>query len=129
IANQALEFETVYGFKPDYELVESDPEVPNLEKYSDWASGSVALNNTGDDVLVLDAGDNLLDALSWGSSTWAFDPSAPDVAQGYSLARSPVEADTDTSDDWVEQDVPNPGEVAGGDGWLVKLVRWLLELF
>lgn len=129
IANQALEFETVYGFKPDYELVESDPEVPNLVKYSDWASGSVALNNTGDDVLILGATDNLVDALSWGSSTWAFDPSAPDVAQGCSLARSPVEADTDTAYDWVEQDVPNPGEVAGGDGWLVILVRWLLELF
>jgi hypothetical protein len=68
IANQAVEFEVNFGFKPHYELVESDSEVPNLTKYSAWATGNIALSNTGDDVLVLNASDSVVDALSWGDS-------------------------------------------------------------
>jgi hypothetical protein len=129
VANQAAEFTSHYGFKPDYELSESDIEVPNLEKYSDWATGSMALSNTGDEVLILDEGDGLVDALSWGSSTWAFDPAAPDVDEGHSLVRYPADQDTDTADDWRDQASPNPG-VTGLDGsLLLRIWNWLLMLF
>lgn len=33
IANQAVLFIGVYGFRPDFELMDSDPNVPNLLKY------------------------------------------------------------------------------------------------
>jgi hypothetical protein len=111
IANRASAFEASFGFMPDYELVESIPGVPNLLKYSDWSGGSVYLNNNGDEVLVLDPADVLVDAVSWGDSTWAFDPSAPDVDQGHSLERRPVYQDTDSATDWVDQPSPLPAVV------------------
>lgn len=111
IANKATAFYSTYGFKPDYEMSENDPTVPNMIKYSAWASGTVALNNTGDDVLVLDGSDQVVDALSWGTSTWAFDPPAPDVVEGHSLARSPAGVDTDTAADWIDQVEPQPGQI------------------
>jgi hypothetical protein len=129
VANQASAFEAEFGFKPDYELVESDAAVPNLVKYSAWATGSIGLSNTGDEVLLLDGGDLLLDALSWGSSTWAFDPAAPDVAAGHSLERVPSEVDTDTAADWVEQASPDPGSVSPGETFLTWLWIWLSALF
>ena len=57
IANKATAFFALYGFDPDYELVESSGSVPNLTKYSSWATGAVELSNSGDEVLILDAAD------------------------------------------------------------------------
>ncbi len=111
IANEASKFAAVYGFDPDYEFVDSDPNVPDMVRYTAWAGGSVSLGNSGDEVLLLDAGDHIVDALSWGSSTYAFDPAAPDVPEGHSLERRPADSDTDTADDWWDQPAPAPGEV------------------
>jgi len=112
VANKAAAFFSVYGFNPDYEMLESDPGVPNMENYTAWTDGNVALHNGGDDVLLLDAGDDVVDGLSWGSSTHFFSPSAPDVSQGRSLERWPADADTDAAADWRSQSTPAPGRVA-----------------
>jgi hypothetical protein len=74
IANKATAFFALYGLDPDYELVESSGSVPNLTKYSSWATGTVELSNSGDEVLILDAADGIVDSLSWGSSKWAMSP-------------------------------------------------------
>ena len=118
IANKATAFSAAYGFNPDYEMLESDPAVPNMVNTA-WASGSVALQNDSDEVLLLDPSDSAVDALSWGSSTFAFDPPAPDVAEGHSLERRPAGADTDTAGDWMDQSTPVPGNVVLN---LVKVV-------
>lgn len=114
LANQAGTFYAAYGFWPDYELVESSASVPNLTKYSTWATGGLNLANTGDELLLLDAADQLLDALSWGNTTWAFDPAVPGVAAGHSLERRPAGQDTDSAADWIDQPSPNPDQVDGG---------------
>ncbi len=109
IANEAGNFAAAYGFNPDYEFVDTDPAVPDMVRYTAWASGSVSLGNNGDEVLLLDAGDHVVDTLSWGNSTYAFDPPAPDAAEGHSLERRPADQDTDTANDWWDQSVPAPG--------------------
>jgi hypothetical protein len=111
IANQAPDFFAVYGFDPDYEFVESNPLVPNMVKFNSWAAGSVNLSNSGDDVLLVSLDENLIDAVSWGNSIFAFDPSVPSVAAGRSIARQPAEVDTDSAQDWLEQIDPQPGIV------------------
>ncbi|MBC7249182.1 MAG: lamin tail domain-containing protein [Anaerolineae bacterium] len=111
IANRATAFYAVYGFNPNFELVESDTNIPNMVRYTTWASGSIELSNTSDEVLILDGSDNVVDALSWGSSTFAFDPPAPDVVEGHSLERYPANADTDSAGDFVDQATPAPGQV------------------
>ena len=110
VANKAAAFSAVYGFQPDYEMLESDPAVPNMAN-TPWASGSVALHNQSDEVLLLDAGDSAVDAVSWGSSTFAFTPPAPDVGEGHSLERRPAGTDTDTAGDWVDRATPAPVNV------------------
>ena len=111
IAYQAVTFTSVFDFAPDFEFSQSDPDVPSLVKYSVWSGGNVQLNNSGDDVLVLDGLNELADAVSWGSSNFAFIPSAPNVAEGFSLERYPANVDTDTAADWREQAAPAPGKV------------------
>ncbi len=111
IAENAAAFATNYGFSPDYEFTANDAGVPDMVKYTAWAGGNIGLGNSGDEILLLDGTDTLVDSVSWGSSNWAFNPDAPDVAAGHSLERNPADADTDTAVDWLNQSVPAPGSV------------------
>jgi len=63
----------------------------------------------GDVVLLRDDEDTLIDAVSWGDDTTAFDPSVPGVAQGESIARTLLTVDTDTAADWEGRGIPSPG--------------------
>ncbi len=69
------------------------------------------LSNSGDRLLLKDGEGTVIDQMSYGTDTTAFDPACPDVAAGYSLERSPANVDTDTAEDWIEQESPNPGSV------------------
>lgn len=111
IANHALTFFDNYGKRPDFEMVDSRPDVPNMIKYTAWATGPVILANSGDEVLILDALDNVVDAVSWGGSAWAFDPPAIPAVKGHSLERYPPGQDTNSSLDWRAQSDPDPGSV------------------
>jgi hypothetical protein len=108
IAHAAEYFYQIYGYQPDFEMEDSDPGVADMLIYSPWADGNINLGNLGDEVLLLGPGDILMDALSWGTSNWAFDPPCPVVAEGRSLERYPVNVDTDTATDWRDQEFPNP---------------------
>lgn len=112
IANKASTFFTAYGFNPDYELIDTDAAVPDMTKYLPWASGGVSLSNTSDEVLLLDAGDAMVDAVSWGGSVFAFNPGTAMVADGASLARLSAGVDTDIAADWVGLLAPTPGQVS-----------------
>jgi hypothetical protein len=109
--NRAVEFRAFYGFLPDYEFIDSLADVPNMEKDSSWSNGSINLNNSGDEILIIDKEGAIIDAVSWGNSTFAFNPSANTVKDGSSLERVPANLDRDQAADWVEQPVPNPGDV------------------
>ena len=111
IALKATGFHALYGFNPDYEVTDTDPSVPDMIKYSTWATGKIALSNSGDEVLILNGGDALVDAMSYGDKTTYFNPPCPDVAAGHSLERSPANVDTDTAADWIDQEFPKPGSV------------------
>jgi hypothetical protein len=111
IANQASVFRSTYGFSPDYEMESSDPAVPVLSRYTIWAERGVELTNTGDELLLLDGSNELVDSLSWGSSTFAFNPAISSVPEGYSLERYPPYVDTDSASDWRKQSVPHPAVV------------------
>jgi hypothetical protein len=111
VAYKAAAFKAIYGFSPDYEMESSDPAVPVLTRYTDWAERGVELTNTGDELLLLDPNNQLADAVSWGTSKFAFDPSVANVPEGFSLERYPPTIDTDTALDWRRQGMPQPGVV------------------
>jgi len=69
------------------------------------------LGNTGDRLILKDSEGTVIDQMSYGTDTTAFDPACPDVAEGHSLERSPANVDTDTAEDWIDQESPDPGSV------------------
>lgn len=111
VANRATIFRETYSFDPDYEIIGSDTSVPDMLRFSSWGTGSLNLSNSGDEVLLLDWLDRLVDAVSWGSSTFAFDPSIALVAEGHSLERIPADVDTNRASDWYDRGMPQPGVV------------------
>jgi hypothetical protein len=112
VANKATTFTNSYGFKPDYEMVFSDEAVPTMVKYDSWSNGTFGLNNSGDEVLLLDGDDQVVDIVSWGNSKAAFDPPVKPVKEGHSIERYPVNQDSDSAADWRDQPLPNPGSAS-----------------
>jgi hypothetical protein len=111
VANRSTAFSSAHGFNPDWEIVDTDESVPDMLRYSAWGTGSLNLSNSGDEVLLLDADDHLMDAVSWGSSKFAFDPSVATVLEGHSLERRPADQDTDSAGDWIDQAIPDPNGI------------------
>ncbi len=111
VANQTVAFYEVFKLLPDYEMYESHPFIPNMLKYAAWTGGNVELSNGGDEVLLLDMHDERVDALSWGDSRFEFDPPIEKVQQGHSLERIPADSDTNTANEWIDQELPTPGKV------------------
>jgi hypothetical protein len=108
VADKAAAFYARFGVKPDFELRESDAQVPNLVKYLSWGSRDMELVNTGDEVLLLDAADQIMDKVSWGSSTFGFNPALARPPEDATWVRRLAYVDTDTADDWVIQSLPDP---------------------
>lgn len=112
IANQAAAFETLYHFSPDYEIKDSDPAVPDLLSYDNWGSGSINLSNSGDEILLIDAADQLIDLLVYGDSAYpGFQPPVLAASDGASLERYPLIPGTNTANNWHSQTTPAPGQV------------------
>ncbi len=111
VAVRGATFASLYGYLPDFEMVESHPLVPTMLKHTAWALGGLSLDNGGDEVLLLGWRDTKMDAVSWGSSEYAFSPAAPDVLEAHSLERYPANLDHDAAFDWREQPAPAPGAI------------------
>lgn len=110
IANKAASFNSLYGFNPDYEFINSDPTVQDMIKYSVWAGGSVSLANSEDEVLLLNENDEIVDLVAWGGSErFGVVPHAG-VSEGSYLTRKNKYLDTDDcSFDFEEKFDPSPG--------------------
>ncbi|MEA3346292.1 MAG: lamin tail domain-containing protein, partial [Chloroflexota bacterium] len=73
VAKNAAQFQARFGLWPDFEMKASGsgypdtPAVLDLERYREWGSGSWALSNSGDEVLLLGPGDALVDAAVYKS--------------------------------------------------------------
>ena len=110
-------FESEYGFLPNYEVnIEAGdhPGVPNMSVYSAWDPDGDRINgsNSGDQLLILDADDNLIDAVNWGNPLF-LDPGldADAESDGQSYERINPLVDTDAAADWALGDPSSPGRV------------------
>jgi hypothetical protein len=92
IANDGETYNSNHGCYPDLEL-------PGLD-----------LSNSGD-FLILSGDDleNPVDFVAWGDAGWTLSAS-----EGNSIVRDPAYCDTDTANDWLDDQTPSPvcGEVA-----------------
>ncbi len=112
IANQARAFEAEYGFRPDFELTDSDSRVPDLLDYPDWGRSAVQLSNTADEVVLVSPWDQILDLVAYGAVEKVGASqliAAP--REGHSLQRYPPELDRNLPGDWRESSAPSPGSL------------------
>ena len=110
VALKATGFFALYGFTPDYEVNNTDSSVPDMLHYAAWSSGTIALSNSGDEVLLLDGSDTPVDVVTYESGSYAGVTPHPGVATGHSIERSPANQDTDDcSVDFVDRNPPTPG--------------------
>jgi len=76
VAKNAAQFQARFGFYPDFEVQVSGagyvdtPTVSNMEKYTTWATGSWALSNSGDEVVLLGPADEIVDAIAYKSGDY-----------------------------------------------------------
>ncbi|MCL4265835.1 MAG: lamin tail domain-containing protein [Anaerolineae bacterium] len=111
VAQTAVGFRALFGFDPGYEMVDSDTAVPDMLPHPARATGPLVLNNDGDELILLAADGQLLDAVSYGDSTALLNPPIPGVFPGQSIARIPARCDTNTAADWQPQTIPTPGQI------------------
>ena len=91
VARNASAFRGRWGYDPNAEWEDSDPTVPTLIRLPDRAAGSLALNDTGDEVLLLNPALELADAVAWGDGSYASVRLGGNLQlrDGYSLQRVP----------------------------------------
>ncbi len=111
VARSAVGFRSLYGRDPDFEIEDSIPQVPDMRRYALWSNGDIALANDGDEVLLLDDQNQLIDSINYGEKLTYFSPSIGDVFTGQSIERQPASCDSDTAADWQPQRNPTPGKV------------------
>jgi uncharacterized repeat protein (TIGR01451 family) len=117
-ANNADTFSNTYGFLPDYAHDAGGHPVSETAAYGLWSSGSLTMTNTGDEVLVLDASDTIIDVIAYDGNSWpGVSGTAIAASTDESLERVP--ADWDTNDMAVDFDIRtnqgDPGEAITSD--------------
>ncbi len=110
IANHASAFFSEYGFYPDFEINSSLSRVPDLLPYPGWGGSKLQFSNSGDELILIDPWDRIIDQLAYGRSTWGlFSPPVAAPREGNSLERYPPGHDSDTAEDWRERQGGSPG--------------------
>jgi hypothetical protein len=84
--------------------------IPNEAFASVESSIGDGLSNGGDRVVLRNASGAVIDAVSWGTNTTVFQPSAPVVPYGNSLWRKLLSKDTNSAADWAATSTPTPGK-------------------
>lgn len=103
IATTGRGFFNKYGFPPHYAFFSSDVAVPLMSPYLQYTTNiSFSLANAGDEVLLLDPSDLLVDGVAWGTgslpgnvSCLAIDPSLYPLSNP-SIKREPLWKDTNS---------------------------------
>ncbi len=112
IARDSTSFESAYGFKSDFEFEAHDALVPDMIQYSSWGLGSfLSLANTGDEGILLDGSDNIVDVCTYGSSGTVLGHTRFITAgsSGYSLTRTGATDTDDCNTDFELLENENPG--------------------
>jgi hypothetical protein len=95
IAERGTDYETYFQIPPDAEFNSTSAGIPDLPKYVAWAMGVCALANSGDQILVLDGSDTILDVVAYGTAGYAGITARAAPAANEMVVRDPCASDTD----------------------------------
>ncbi len=108
-AQKATGFFALYGCNPDAEMEDTDGTVDDMVKDTNWSSGSIALGNSGDEVLLLDPHYTVLDAATYEGNVYPGVNPHPGVSIDHTIMRDPLSMDTnDCSADFIDNASPDP---------------------
>ncbi len=110
VANSAELFRQNFTFLPNYELTDSNPDVPTLPVVPALGTSQFALANDGDELIVLDQDNAFVTGLSYGDSTAVFEPPVGRVGDGESIGRN-LDNCGNSPFDFQPQREPTPGLV------------------
>jgi hypothetical protein len=117
IARNGFVFASNYGMSPYYESINSSAGIPDLFPFPAWApSIAFQLANTGDEVLLIDRWNTVIDVLAYGTGAWPGNPARALVPEGHSLERYPSNLDTDQPSDFRDRTTPSPGALVAVPG-------------
>ncbi|MCI0393958.1 MAG: lamin tail domain-containing protein [Chloroflexi bacterium] len=115
IATTATAFYAEYGFNPDFEVVNTDPAVPDLVDDPAWGDPAaiLQLGNSGDEVILRDPLNQIVDAIAYGTGSLPGVVACPLTSTpNYSLERFPYWRDSNNcTADFREWPFPNPGDL------------------
>lgn len=119
IAKNAAQFAARFGFLPDFELVTGSapypdtPTVPDLIPYTTWAGRAWALDDSGDEIVLLGPDDQIVDSVAYLGGDYAVVGLSPDPVRApspYSLQRLwPLDSNIMPAD--FTRALPSPGRV------------------
>ena len=114
IAQSAQKFYEKFNFLPNFEIKESNSAIDNLIKYSSWANGQMELADSGDEVIILNEQDELVDGLVWGDGNLPSHNSYKNAKQGSSLQRNLKLPDTNNcQSDFFEKSIVPDFQIYG----------------
>lgn len=115
IATTATAFRARYTFSPDFEILESDPAVPNLEDDLAWGDPAtwLQLGNSGDELILRDPDGQPVDVVTYGSGSFpGTQPCNLVAGPDRNLERFPYWRDTnDCLLNFRDWPFPNPGSL------------------
>jgi uncharacterized protein YlzI (FlbEa/FlbD family) len=115
VAFAAIPFAEEYGFQPDFEIINSDPSVPDLIDDLSWGDPNaiLQLGNSGDEIILRDRADNVIDATAYGDGVIeGMESCSLVVVPGRSLERYPYWRDSDSCpSDFRNWTLPSPGKL------------------
>jgi len=90
IARDGSVFESTYGWLPDFETSNTS-DAPDMETFLEWGSGGMSLGNSGDEVLLIDSCETIVDVVVWESASWPGLNNDPPISapNGNSIDREP----------------------------------------
>jgi hypothetical protein len=98
VAQSATAFTATYGLPPSAEFTSSSMGTPDMVGFNLWASGTVALTDEGDAILLLDPSNTILDVVTYGTGAYpGVTAYAAAPTPGQVLARTSPTQDTDNN--------------------------------
>lgn len=97
VARAGAAYQAYFGAAPDAELPpDTLAGTPDMAMFAPWASGAVQLADAGDELLVLDPSNTILDVAVYGNGAYpGVNAYTPAPAAGDVLARDTMSSDTD----------------------------------
>ncbi len=115
VATTAVAFFQDHGFNPDFEIADSDSQVPDLIDDVGWGNTAVILRlgNGGDELILRDPNDQVVDVITYGTGAFPGVIGCPLITlANASLERVPYWRDTnDCPYDFREWAFPSPGQL------------------